>query len=328
MSTPSIYLSSQYAAIGADRDLRRRCDRGELVRVAPGAYVEAEQWAQLGQDARYRLTVAAAARRAGPEVQFSHDSAAALWRLPSFGPWPAVIHTLHERSTGGRSHHGIRTHCLGLDPNPHTIDGATVTSLARTLVDMAGQRHFTRAVAMVDDGLRTLDEQHPRFAIAQGTTLNTPDLALSPTKLELHSLIDALDPFPGVARARRTVDFADGLSGSVGESLSRVQFLALGYPMPELQVPFYDEQGYIGTVDFYWPQLDLIGEFDGKSKYGDERLYQRGLTAQQIVLIEKSREDRLRRRVRDLARWDWAIAYDRFRLDARLRPHGLVATRR
>jgi len=100
--------------------------------------------------------------------------------------------------------------------------------------------------------------------------------------------------------------------------------LALGYPDPELQVEFVDEEGSIGFVDFFWPELGLIGEFDGRSKYGEQRRYQRNITLEQILVSEKEREDRLRRVSRSFVRLDWAKVSDRRRLAAYLRPHGLV----
>jgi hypothetical protein len=116
------------------------------------------------------------------------------------------------------------------------------------------------------------------------------------------------------------------MSESPGESISRVQFHLLGFPPPELQVPFYDEQGLIGYADFYWPELDLVGEFDGDVKYLGET-YRRGRLPEEVVKAEKDREDRMRRVVRAFDRWDWEVALDQRRLALRLRPHGLVAIR-
>jgi hypothetical protein len=103
--------------------------------------------------------------------------------------------------------------------------------------------------------------------------------------------------------------------------------MALGLPAPELQVDFYDERGFIGTVDFYWPELELIGEFDGEVKYGAQRRYQRSLSPTQVLIAEKEREDRLRRVSKNFARWGWKVALDRPRLANLLRPFGLVAGR-
>ena len=50
-------------------------------------------------------------------------------------------------------------------------------------------------------------------------------------------------------------------------------------PEPQLQFKVYDEVGnLIGITDFAWPEFGLLGEFDGKIKYG--RLLKDGETAE------------------------------------------------
>ena len=306
-SQPTLFLSREAERLGSSRQLRKLHDRGALIRVATGVFAPIAEWKGLSVDAQYRVRVRAASLISGPESQFSHDSAAAMWRLPSIGPWSADVHELTERAFGGTSRAGIRRHALGLDPNPAVVDDVTITSLSRTLVDISCAGPFVRAVAMVDCGLRDDDD-------GRGAS----------TKLQLLNMMDALEPHRGLARARKVVDFASPLSGSPGESFSRVQFLALGYPDPRQQVEFWDEEGFIGFVDFFWPELGLICEFDGRSKYGKQRQYQRDMTLDQILMREKLREDRLRRVSRSFVRLDWAKVSDRRRLAAYLRPHGLV----
>lgn len=314
MKLPEIILTRELTAIGMDRQLRLWLESGVVRRMLPGAYVRVKEFAGLTVDERYRLLIAATAL-IFPENQFSHDSAAALWRLPSIGAWPEVAHALAPRGAGGRSKKFIVRHCIGLDLEPLEIDGVTTTSLTRTLADLACQPSFGRAVAMLDDGFRTPIEGDWRFGI------------VPPTKSEVLALLEDLLPVPGHARARRAIEFADAASGSAGESLSRVQFRALGLPSPQLQVKFYDYLGYIGTVDFYWPELGLIGEFDGHSKYGDARRFARHLSAQEVVVAEKEREDRLRAVSNDFVRWNWQTALHRPALGALMASHGLLGAR-
>ncbi len=64
-------------------------------------------------------------------------------------------------------------------------------------------------------------------------------------------------------------------------------------PEPELQFHVYDELGnLVGITDFAWPRYRLLGEFDGKIKYG--RLLKPGQSPGEVVTDEKNREDRLR----------------------------------
>src|SRR5690606_27872414 len=116
----------------------------ELRRIRPGVYLPLHHWRDLDDDDRYRVSVRAAALVRAPGTQFSHDSAAAMWRLPSLGPWSTAAHTLVGRRAGGASRAGLRCHSFDLDPDPTDIDGVTVTSLPRTLLDVATQPSFTR----------------------------------------------------------------------------------------------------------------------------------------------------------------------------------------
>ena len=79
--------------------------------------------------------------------------------------------------------------------------------------------------------------------------------------------------------------------------------IGLGLPPDDLQVRLDDDEGLIGYVDFGWD--DVIGEFDGKLKYGvDDETDPR--KAGRIVFAEKIREDRIRRLGYGVARWGWA----------------------
>jgi len=311
------FLRTRDAALGGnDRTLRSRFERGELTRIRSGLYLPTSDWTSMDADQRYRTRVAAASHVTQLGTQFSHDSAAALWRLPSLGPWPTQIHALGTTSSGSRASTDLRKHQLPGDDNHAEISGIAVTSLARTALDMSATTTFARAVGMVDSALHRPDEQD--FRGVHSIAPATPS--------EILALLEDLMPYYGHAKARKVLAFATGKSGSLRESVSRVQFHSLGLAPPELQVPFYDEDGLIGYVDFYWPELDLIGEFDGIVKYRD-KLYLRGQLPEDVVIAEKLREDRLRRAVRAFTRWGWAVATDRVLLERRLAEQGLLRTR-
>jgi len=311
------FLRTRDAALAStDRSLRRRWERGEITRVRSGIYVETQQWLAMDADSRYRARVAAASNVVALGTQFSHDSAAALWRLPTIGLWPAHIHVLGGTSSGPRSRTDIRRHSALLDAHPAQINGVAMTSLARTVLDISRTSSFTRAVAMADDAMRAPEKGEFRH------THSVPPV----TRDQLLDLLGSSQFSSARVRARRVVEFATGRSGSVGESLSRVQLHGLGIAPPELQVPFFDEDGHIGDADFYWPELDLIGEFDGLVKYRDQR-YLRGRLPLDAVIAEKQREDRMRRVVRAFTRWGWATAMDKARLERHLAAHGLLRTR-
>lgn len=311
MHTPDLLLSSEFAALGRDQQLRTWYSQGVVKRIVRGVYVRADELEGLGSDDLYRLRVIATAL-VFPGAQFSHDSAAALWRLPTFGRWPDRAHVLAPRAAGGRSNALLFRHGFGLDAGATVIDGVTVTSLARTLADVAGQRSLARAVVMLDDGLRA----HGPGEFRAGMPVAT--------KGEIGHELTGLGAYPGHARARTAVSLSDGRSGSPGESLSRMQMVALRLPAPELQVPFYDHYGLVAVTDFYWRELDLAGEFDGNSKYGDARRHARGLSPEEVLLAEKAREDRLRQVVTGVVRWGWSTARDRRALGLLLARHGVT----
>ena len=75
-------------------------------------------------------------------------------------------------------------------------------------------------------------------------------------------------------------------------------------PAPELQFKVFDREGVLlGVSDWGWPDHRLLGEFDGRVKYGP--LLKPGQSASDAVFDEKRREDKLRE----------ATSYAMFRLD-------------
>lgn len=92
--------------------------------------------------------------------------------------------------------------------------------------------------------------------------------------------------------------------------------------MPALQVELFGASGARYVVDFYWPALCHIGEFDGKTKYEDP-VFLRGRTPAQALADEKFREDDLRAAGYSFSRWGWAVALVPARLATQLRRAGV-----
>jgi hypothetical protein len=74
-----------------------------------------------------------------------------------------------------------------------------------------------------------------------------------------------------------------------------------------LQVELLGASGRRYIVDFWWPEFDVIGEFDGEDKYRNP-VYLRGRTPEQALLDEKEREDDLRAAGHGMVRWKWDVA--------------------
>ncbi|NNM48087.1 hypothetical protein [Knoellia koreensis] len=271
------------------------------VRVRRGAWYPAAGWTGLDAAGRYAALVHATALVGLGEGQlcFSHESAAVLLGLPRIGAWPDVVHVLADGRAGWSGI--VRRHTFeGVEPIGHA--GLRVTSPARTVVDLARCTGFTSALAAADHALRE--------------ELCTPE-----------DLVAALDALPrrasGLRVSETVVRLADPRSMSVGESLSRAQMFLHNLPRPELQVAWEHEEGLIGYTDFGWDEV--VGEFDGKVKYGAE------LSAGDpagVVWREKLREDRLRARGARVARWVWREAVHPEGMVARLAAQGIRPQRR
>lgn len=236
----------------------------------------------------------------GGERVASHWSAAALHGLPLIGTWPATLHITDPAARGGSSSSGVTTHrgALGAD-SVDRIEGVQVTSLARTIVDMARVSPFASAVAIADEALK------------RGLTTES-----------LLAELDRATPRYGYARAARGITFGDPRAANPGESLSRARIHELGYATPDLQVPFIDARGDEREVDFFWPGIRKIGEFDGIYKYTRAE-FTGGAPPAEIVIREKRREDALRPLVRSFDRWIWDDAISPRRFDRFLREHGM-----
>ncbi len=286
--------------------------RGELVKVSRGTYatpVDALLPTFERDERAYLLRIQAAQLVDTLDLVFSHRSAALIWGLPAVEPWPRLVHVISGVSAGGRSTTQLARH--GVDPGDVSIiDGLHVTSLLRTVVDVARTSSFREAVCVADAALSGLSD-------ASGITMRPPVL-----KTDLLQELARAGSGRGVAQARAVIDFADGGSGSPGESCSRVGIHLLHLPPPILQQPFYDRNGLIGYTDFWWKDVRLMGEFDGAGKY-TLPAFLRGRTPARALADEKKREDRLRASGRGMSRWDWAVAISLPRLRAHLGAAGL-----
>ncbi|MER7249732.1 hypothetical protein [Kribbella sp. NPDC000426] len=219
------------------------------------------------------------AMRQGSAV-VSHYSALILHGIPV---WRADLAEVQLTRTSGRGEvkAGVRHHQGRLIAADVTrVDGLAVTSVPRAVVETASTTSFEAAVISVDAALRR------------------PDVSVG----EFHRLLTVTDCWPGGPTIRSALAFADPLAESVGESRLRVLMHNEGLPPPVLQAVFEDDAGFIGRVDFYFPDYNTVVEFDGLAKYGG---------ASDLTLInEKVREDRLRALGLQVLRLRWVdLAY-------------------
>lgn len=271
----------------------RAATAGSELRVARGAYLPRDVWEASDARGRYLLRIRAVAETRRVPPVLSHWSAAAIHNLPVVGQWPAQVHLMVGKTSGGRSRNGVVKHNIRLDDRDVVvIDGMRVTSLARTIIDVTSLNHSLSAIAMVDRVLH--------FDVRS----RTPALL---RRAQLLHTWESMLPFRGHARSRDLIEFGETAAATPIESVSRFHMRLIGCPRPRLQTPFFDRQGFIGEPDFDWPDFAHIGESDGDLKYLDPD-YRGGRTADQVVRDEKVREDRLRAVSRGFTRWRWAVA--------------------
>lgn len=276
----------------------------KTLRLRRSAYVTAEEWQSLRPEAQHRLCVEAAAGAGGQERVFSHESAAVLLGLPVIGGFPERAHTVQLSSSGGRSSGLLVRHGVKTMPPSVVVDGIRVTAPARTAVDLARTRTFASGLAATDYAL------HNELC----------------TREELIAELEALRGCRDRRQALAVVERADGATESVGESLSRARMYELGLPTPELQVRIYDDDGFVGRVDFLWRELGVIAEFDGHLKYRADGLSAE--SAADTVWREKLREDRLRALGYTVVRLIWNDAWETWRLERALASVGVTPIRR
>ncbi|MEJ1087725.1 hypothetical protein WDU99_05290 [Microbacterium sp. Mu-80] len=245
--------------------------------------MSATQWNELwweGQHLLRVLAVHAASPGSGPV--FTHASAAVLWGLPLYRMGEVPVQALVDSRRHSRVIAGvIRRDMQVADDDVVEIEGMRVTSLMRTVMDVARASAFATAVGCADAALRrvavdgyVVDADAERQWRSDAFALAAPGLR-------------------GVRQARRVIEFADGRAQLPGESVSRVHLHALGFSHYDLQVPVTGAMGDQYWLDFAFPRSRTFGEFDGEGKYTDQAL--RGTaSAHEAVLKEKRREDDVR----------------------------------
>jgi hypothetical protein len=280
-------VRSQLLAAGfTDDEVRRFVREGRLSPLRRGIYVDGP----LPGDAlaRHVLLVEAALHGLATDAVVSHASAAVLHGLRIWAMRLDRVHVTRARRNGGRCGTFVHVHTAPLDPTEIVmIGGIRVTSLARTVVDLARSLPFEQAVVVADSAM----------FYKRSDRIEHADLAAA---------LERARRWPGSPAARRVITFANGLSESAGESRSRAAIAAAGLPPPVLQweVHAADTGALVGRVDFGWPELRTVGEFDGLVKYG--RILQPGQDPVEVLVAEKRREDGLRAEDLGVVRWLWS----------------------
>jgi tellurite resistance protein len=228
--------------------------RGVLTKVCRGVYAPSGYLAELhGHDERAErlVAIAAAVATAGRRAVASHEDAAILHDLALLDRPRADLVTVsrpHEAPGSRTGRPGVRVREVALPAHHVTVgDGVPVTSVERTVIDLARTLPFRSGVVVADSALHA-------FKTGQPLLLN---------------LIKDCSRWPGIKKARQVVDFSDPLAESPFESIARVAFRDGGLPRPMLQVSITEPARVIARVDFLWDKHATIAEADGAVKYAD-----------------------------------------------------------
>ncbi len=261
-------------------EVQRSVRNGALVVVRKGCYIARSALPDTPED-RYAMRVRATGPALAPDAVISHVSAAVLFGLPLWGIRLERVHVTRDRRHGGRVRARLHVHSAHLHATEVAVlDGLAVTSVARTVVDLARSVPFEQAVVLADAAL------HRELV----------------TRAQLGAVVERGARRSGTPTARRVLAFADGLSESPGESRSRVRMRLCGIPAPQLQMPIATRLGVV-HADFGWPRYRTVGEFDGLIKYG--ALLRPGEAPADVVVREKIREDAIRDEGWRVTRWTW-----------------------
>ena len=271
-----------------DNDIRRKIKSRLWTRVRHGVYTFTDLWVEQDEAAQHLAAARSVARKLGPAVALSHVSAALDHGLVVWDTDLSTVHVTRLDGGAGRPEAGVKHHeGLCVDSDVMEKDGYLLVKPVRAALETAALVSSEAAVVTLDSGLHS-----KHFDTA-----------------ELDETFALMQHWPGALHLQFAVRFADGRAESVGESRSRYLCYAHGLPAPDLQFHVYDERGNLaGITDMVWREHRLLGEFDGKVKYG--RLLKPGEDPGDAVFREKRREDALRRLTDfSMVRLTWADLY-------------------
>lgn len=179
-----------------------------------------------------------------PEV-FSHISAALIHNLPVAYP---VTHQVEVVRPGtNRRFKSIHVRGNLIPPNHRAVTGcgAEVTTLERTLIDVARSYNLDISVAMLDDALH------------RGLT----------TKDQIRTVLAQCLEKRNISKVKLAIELADSRRESPAEAIAAVRFFQHGITGLEPQITFRTENLRRDIrVDFRHSQARLIVEIDGIGK--------------------------------------------------------------
>lgn len=279
------FTRAQALASGeSDKSLQAALRAGRLVRLRHGAYARTDHVEGLDERQRHLLLARAALTQQRRPVALAGPSAALLRGYDVYGHDLGLVHLARLDRSNGRREAGVVHHVVNgqVVERLELLDGVLVVSAQDAVWQTALLSTLEGGVVAADCALHLRPElQQPLIALAKSAVAQ-----------------------PRSRVARLAIRLARPEAESPGESLTRVACFRHGIPCPTLQYEVVDSfDRPLGRSDFYWEEARLLGEFDGKIKYG--KLLRPGEDASQVVVREKLREDDMRGTRRGMVRFTW-----------------------
>ncbi len=271
-----------------------------VVRLRHGTFVMIAEGEDRDFRAVHHVEIAGVLSRVRNAV-VSHESAAVMHGLPL----PSRAHADGQLAVavtipGTRPipDQGFRVSGNALSKSDLCLIGDfTVTSVARTAIDLARKYRLPDAVFIVDSAARKMISSQ-LVDLDGDIDLRDGVHRLDMRQQALSNLWDAahsMRGWKGIGYARAALRIAEPACESPLESLSRFNIWESGLPRPKFGWPVQGASGRIFWADAYWPDHRVIGEADGAMKYESRELLYR----------EKRREDDLRAAGFGFIRWNW-----------------------
>jgi hypothetical protein len=244
-------------------------DRG-LRRLSPGTFADAAAWLTSTDETRHLMRLLGVQLQA-PDAAAYGTTGAIARRLP-VRRIPEAPMVLREHAAPRLAHATVRRTQRPLPPLT-THGGLLVTTLAKTVVDVASEVPLADALISIDAALRR--------------------------GLPLPELLDTHEQWPPLRRTRQSlaaIVAGDPYSESWLESLSRGRMIERGMRLPLSNVVLRHADRW-ARVDFLLAELGVVGEADGEGKYG-----RRG-GALAVVVRERGRHAWLEDLGFGVARW-------------------------
>lgn len=243
--------------------LRALVRSGDLERTRRGVYATKKAVEEAAEDARakHAFLVKSAIAFVGDDAVACCSSAALIHGLEMLNDPPDGVVVLlrpdawkhNRRRTGSIVFRAGALAPDGDEERRHVIEsyGVQVTTVLRTVTDLARELPFIEGVVVADSALK-------KYGFGKKSYLRV-----------LHSCRG----WSGVEKAREVIRFGDSKAESVFESVFRVRLRDWGFDPPETQVviPFFGST--YARVDFLYPRYRTIIEVDGKGKMREDPDY-------------------------------------------------------